>query len=107
MASKPPACPSCRSAGSAGKRPARAGQGQSLTAEPGALAEIARVRAWVAMERGEMRRVHELVAAGAGPIAGSDPLAAAAMLRLGAVAGWWAGDAKLVQDAADRMTGLG
>src|SRR6266700_678969 len=33
--------------------------------------------------------------------------AAAAMLRLGAVAGWWAGDAKLVQDAADRMTGLG
>ena len=53
-----------------------------------------------------MHRVHELVVAGAGPIAGSDPSAAAAMLRLGAVAGWWAGDAKLVQDAADRMTGL-
>jgi DNA-binding CsgD family transcriptional regulator len=86
---------------------ALAEQGQSLTAEPGALAEIARVRAWVAMERGSMHRVHELVVAGAGPIAGSDPLAAAAMLRLGAVAGWWAGDAKLVQDAADRMTGLG
>src|SRR6185437_5107313 len=86
---------------------ALAGQGQSQTAEPGALAEIARVRAWVAMERGEMHRVHELVVAGAGPIAGSDPLAAAALLRLGAVAGWWAGDAKLVQDAADRMTGLG
>jgi len=59
------------------------------------------------MERGAMHRVHELVVAGAGPIAGSDPLTAAAMLRLGAVAGWWAGDAKLVQDAADRMTGLG
>src|SRR5690242_6749266 len=86
---------------------ALAGQGQSQTAEPGALAEIARVRAWVAMERGEMHRVHELVVAGAGPIAGSDPLAAAALLRLGAVAGWWAGDAKLVQDAADRMAGLG
>src|SRR6185312_4311010 len=86
---------------------ALAGQGQSQTAEPGALAEIARVRAWVAMERGEMHRVHELVVAGAGPIAGSDPPAAAALLRLGAVAGWWAGDAKLVQDAADRMTGLG
>ena len=86
---------------------ALAGQGQSLTTDPGALAEIARVRAWVAMERGAMHRVHELVVAGAGPIAGSDPLAAAAMLRLGAVAGWWAGDAKLVQDAADRMTGLG
>jgi len=86
---------------------ALAGQGLSLTTEPGALAEIARVRAWVAMERGAMHRVHELVVAGAGPIAGSDPLAAAAMLRLGAVAGWWAGDSKLVQDAADRMTGLG
>jgi DNA-binding CsgD family transcriptional regulator/tetratricopeptide (TPR) repeat protein len=85
---------------------ALADQGESLTAEPGALAEIARVRAWVAMERGAMHRVHELVVAGAGPIASSDPLAAAAMLRLGAVAGWWAGDAKLVQDAADRMTGL-
>jgi hypothetical protein len=54
-----------------------------------------------------MHRVHELVVVGAGPIAGSDPLAAAALLRLGAVAGWWAGDAKLVQDAADRLTGLG
>ena len=86
---------------------ALAEQGQPLTTEPGALAEIARVRAWVAMERGAMHRVHELVVAGAGPIAGSDPTAAAAMLRLGAVAGWWAGDAKLVQDAADRMTGLG
>jgi DNA-binding CsgD family transcriptional regulator len=86
---------------------ALAEQGQPLTTEPGALAEIARVRAWVAMERGAMHRVHELVVAGAGPIAGSDPMAAAAMLRLGAVAGWWAGDAKLVQDAADRMTGLG
>ena len=86
---------------------ALAEQGQLLTTEPGALAEIARVRAWVAMERGAMHRVHELVVAGAGPIAGSDPLAAAAMLRLGAVAGWWAGDAKLVQDAADRVTGLG
>jgi DNA-binding CsgD family transcriptional regulator len=86
---------------------ALAEQGQPLTTEPGALAEIARVRAWVAMERGAMHRVHELVVAGAGPIAGSDPLTAAAMLRLGAVAGWWAGDAKLVQDAADRMTGLG
>jgi DNA-binding CsgD family transcriptional regulator len=85
---------------------ALAEQGQPLTTEPGALAEIARVRAWVAMERGAMHRVHELVVAGAGPIAGSDPLTAAAMLRLGAVAGWWAGDAKLVQDAADRMTGL-
>lgn len=53
-----------------------------------------------------MHRVHELVVVGAGPIVGSDPLAAAAMLRLGAVAGWWAGDAKLVQDAADRMTAL-
>jgi DNA-binding CsgD family transcriptional regulator len=74
---------------------ALAGQGQSLTAEPGALAEIARVRAWVAMERGAMHRVHELVVAGAGPIAGSDPMTAAAMLRLGAVAGWWAGDAPL------------
>jgi hypothetical protein len=84
-----------------------ADQGQPLTTEPGALAEIARVRAWVAMERGAMHRVHELVVAGAGPIAGSDPLAASAMLRLGAVAGWWAGDAKLVQDAADRMTALG
>jgi DNA-binding CsgD family transcriptional regulator len=86
---------------------ALAGQGQSLTAEPGALAEIARVRAWIAMERGAMRRVHELVVAGADPIAGSDPLTAAALLRLGAVAGWWAADAKLVQDAADQMTGLG
>jgi len=86
---------------------ALADQGLSLTGEPGALAEIARVRAWVAMERGAMHRVHELVVAGAGPIAGSDPLAAAALLRLGAVAGWWAGDAKLVQDATDRMTGLG
>jgi DNA-binding CsgD family transcriptional regulator len=86
---------------------ALADQGQPLTTDPGALAEIARVRAWVAMERGAMHRVHELVVAGAGPIAGSDPLAAAAMLRLGAVAGWWAGDAKLVQDAADRMTALG
>jgi DNA-binding CsgD family transcriptional regulator len=84
---------------------ALAEQGQPLTTEPGALAEIARVRAWVAMERGAMHRVHELVVAGAGPIAGSDPLTAAAMLRLGAVAGWWAGDAKLVQDAADRMAG--
>jgi DNA-binding CsgD family transcriptional regulator len=86
---------------------ALADQGQSLTAEPGALAEIARVRAWVAMERGAMHRVHELVVAGAEPIVGADPPAAAALLRLGAVAGWWAGDAKLVQDAADRMTGLG
>jgi DNA-binding CsgD family transcriptional regulator len=86
---------------------ALAGQGQLLTSNPGALAEIARVRAWVAMERGAMHRVHELVVSGAGPIAGSDPLAAAAMLRLGAVAGWWAGDAKLVQDTADRMTALG
>jgi len=86
---------------------ALADQGQPLTTEPGALAEIARVRAWVAMERGAMHRVHELVVAGAGPIADPDPLAAAAMLRLGAVAGWWAGDAKLVQDAADRMTTLG
>ena len=86
---------------------ALAEQGQLLTTEPGALAEIARIRAWVAMERGAMHRVHELVVAGAGPIAGSDPQAAAAMLRLGAVAGWWAGDAKLVQDAADRMTALG
>jgi DNA-binding CsgD family transcriptional regulator len=86
---------------------ALADQGQLLTTDPGALAEIARVRAWVAMERGAMHRVHELVVAGAGPIAGSDPLAAAAMLRLGAVAGWWAGDAKLVQDAAERMTTLG
>jgi DNA-binding CsgD family transcriptional regulator len=86
---------------------ALAGQGQNLTAEPGALAEIARVRAWVAMERGAMHRVHELVVAGAGPIACSDPVTAAALLRLGAVAGWWAGDAKLVQDAADRMTELG
>ena len=85
---------------------ALADQGQPLTTDPGALAEIARVRAWVAMERGAMHRVHELVVAGAGPIAGSDPLAAAAMLRLGAVAGLWAGDAKLVQDAADRMTAL-
>jgi DNA-binding CsgD family transcriptional regulator len=85
---------------------ALADQGHSLTTEPGALAEIARIRAWVAMERGAMHRVHELVVAGAGPIAGSDPAAAAAMLRLGAVAGWWAGDAKLVQDAADRMTVL-
>src|SRR5690348_9309348 len=68
---------------------ALAEQGQPLTTEPGALAEIARVRAWVAMERGAMHRVHELVVAGAGPIAGSDPMAAAAMLRLGAVAGWW------------------
>jgi DNA-binding CsgD family transcriptional regulator len=86
---------------------ALADQGQPLTTNPGALAEIARVRAWVAMERGAMHRVHEFVVAGAGPLAGSDPAAAAAMLRLGAVAGWWAGDAKLVQDAADRMTGLG
>ena len=86
---------------------ALAGQGQRLTADPGALAEIARVRAWVAMDRGAMHRVHELVVAGAGPIAGSDPMSAASLLRLGAVAGWWAGDAKLVQDAADRMTGLG
>src|SRR5207237_1337249 len=38
---------------------ALAGQGLSLTTEPGALAEIARVRAWVAMERGAMHRVHE------------------------------------------------
>ena len=82
------------------------GQGQSLTAEPAALAEIARVRAWVAMERGAMHTVHELVVAGAEPIAGSDPVAAAAMLMLGGIAGWWAGDAKLVQDAADRMAGL-
>ena len=86
---------------------ALAGQGQSLTTDPAALAEIARVRAWVAFERGAMHRVHELVVAGAGPIAGADPTAAAALLRLGAVAGWWAGDAKLVQEAADRMTGLG
>ena len=54
-----------------------------------------------------MHRVHELVVAGAAPIAGADPMAAAALLRLGAVAGWWAGDAKLVHEAADRMTGLG
>src|SRR5690348_3776596 len=54
---------------------ALAEQGQSLTAEPGALAEIARVRAWVAMERGSMHRVHELVVAGAGPIPGSHPTA--------------------------------
>ena len=94
-------------AGRLGAASALADQGQSLTAEPGALAEIARVRAWVAMERGSMHRVHELVVAGAEPIAGSDPQAAAALLRLGAVAGWWAGDTKLVQDAADRMTGLG
>jgi DNA-binding CsgD family transcriptional regulator len=94
-------------AGRPGAASALADQGQSLTAEPGALAEIARVRAWVAMERGSMHRVHELVVAGAEPIAGSDPQAAAALLRLGAVAGWWAGDTKLVQDAADRMTGLG
>jgi DNA-binding CsgD family transcriptional regulator len=86
---------------------ALAGQGQRLTADPGALAEVARVRAWVAMERGAMYHVHELVVAGAGPISGSDPMSAADMLRLGAVAGWWASDAKLVQDAADRMTGLG
>jgi len=84
-----------------------AGQGQSLTAEPGALtAEIARVRAWVAMERGAMHSVHELVVAGAEPIAGSDPVAASAMLMLGGIAGWWAGDAKLVQDVADRLAGL-
>src|SRR5207247_6457509 len=57
---------------------ALADQGLSLTTEPDALAEIARVRAWVAMERGAMRRVHELVVAGAGPIAGPGPLAAAA-----------------------------
>ena len=94
-------------AGRPGAASALADQGQSLTAEPGALAEIARVRAWVAMERGSMHRVHELVVAGAEPIAGSDPQTAAALLRLGAVAGWWAGDTKLVQDAADRMTGLG
>jgi len=53
-----------------------------------------------------MHSVHELVVAGAGPIAGSDPVTAARMLLLGAVAGWWAGDAKLVQDVADRMAGL-
>jgi DNA-binding CsgD family transcriptional regulator len=86
---------------------ALAGRAQHLTAEPGPLAEIARVRAWVAMDRGAMRSVHELVVAGAGPIAGSDPAAAAGMLLLGAIAGWWAGDAKLVQDVADRMAGLG
>src|SRR4029077_5936741 len=39
---------------------ALADQGHSLTANPVALAEIARVRAWVAMERGTMHRVHEL-----------------------------------------------
>jgi DNA-binding CsgD family transcriptional regulator len=94
-------------AGRPGAASVLADQGQNLTAEPGALAEIARVRAWVAMERGSMHRVHELVVAGAEPIAGSDPQTAAALLRLGAVAGWWAGDTKLVQDAADRMTGLG
>jgi DNA-binding CsgD family transcriptional regulator len=85
---------------------ALADRAQPLTAEPAARAEIARIRAWVAMERGAMRSVHELVVAGAAPIAGSDPAAAAAMLMLGAVAGSWAGDAKLVQDAADRMAGL-
>jgi DNA-binding CsgD family transcriptional regulator len=85
---------------------ALAGQGQSLTAAPGDLAEIARVRAWVAMERGAMHSVHELVVAGAEPIAGSDPVAASAMLMLGGIAGWWAGDAKLVQDVADRLAGL-
>src|SRR5215472_6381636 len=84
---------------------ALAAQAQDLTAEAAALAEIARVRAWVAMERGAMHRVHELVVAGAEPIAGSDPAAASSMLMLGAVAGWWAGDAKLVQDVADRMAG--
>jgi DNA-binding CsgD family transcriptional regulator len=85
---------------------ALADQAQPLTAEPAARAEIARIRAWVAMERGAMRSVHELVVAGAAPIAGSDPASAAAMLMLGAVAGSWAGDAKLVQDAADRMARL-
>src|SRR6266568_969550 len=85
---------------------ALAGQGQPLTAEPGDLAEIARVRAWVAMERGAMHSVHDYVVAGAEPIAGSDPAAASALLMLGSIAGWWAGDAKLVQDAADRMARL-
>jgi hypothetical protein len=85
---------------------ALAGQAQPLTAEPGARAEIARVRAWVAMERGAMHSVHELVVAGAAPIAGDDPVAASSLLMLGAIAGWWAGDAKLVQDVADRMAGL-
>ena len=82
---------------------ALAGQGEALTAEPGALAETARVRAWVAMEQGAMHRVHELVTAGAAPIAGSDPAGASDLLMLGAVAGLWAGDAKLVRDVADRM----
>lgn len=85
---------------------ALAGRAETLTAEPGALAELARVRAWVAMERGAMHSAHELVMAGAGLIAGPDPAAASALLLLGSVVGWWAGDAKLVQQAADLMAGM-
>jgi DNA-binding CsgD family transcriptional regulator len=82
---------------------ALAAQGEGLTAAPGARAEIARVRAWVAMERGAMHRVHELVVAGVEPVAEADPEAASGLLMLGAIAGWWAGDAQVVQDVADRM----
>ncbi len=81
-------------------------QASSLTAEPTALAEIARVRAWAAMERGRVHSAHRLAADGADAIAGLDPAAASALLLIGVIAGWWTGDAKLVQDVADRMARL-
>jgi DNA-binding CsgD family transcriptional regulator len=87
-------------AGRAGAAITLADQALRLTAEPAALARIATVRAWVAMERGSLRSAHELLVAGAAPIVGLDPVSATAMLRDAVRAGWWAGDARLVQDAA-------
>lgn len=77
-----------------------ADQALRLTTEPTDLARIATVRAWVAMERGSLRSAHELLVSGAAPIVGLDPASVTAMLRDAVRAGWWAGDAKLVQDAA-------
>lgn len=74
-------------------------QALRLTTEPTALAKIATVRAWVAMERGSLRSAHELLVSGGAPIVGLDPVSVTAMLREAVRAGWWAGDAKLVQDA--------
>jgi DNA-binding CsgD family transcriptional regulator len=83
---------------------ALASQVTALTSEPAALAEIARVRAWEAMELGAVRQAHRLVVDGADAVADADPRAASALLMIAVIAGWWSGDAKLVQDVADRMT---
>ncbi|MCO6010725.1 TIGR03620 family F420-dependent LLM class oxidoreductase, partial [Actinoallomurus purpureus] len=75
---------------------------EGLTADPGALTRLARVRAAVEFERGDPRRAARILVE---QVAGDHR--APAMLRMGASYAWLSGDRESVRAAAERSAGAG